>query len=102
MTLNFSKFSKVKCQGLTPDAEDDEHSGRDQSFAYDLKDQLVSATGKYNTFNWTYDALGNRLQQSYTVTGSQGNTITYSYNSGTNQNNLAGYKTGNGQIIISW
>jgi len=83
-------------RGNIASIENDQDSDRDQTFSYDLKDQLVSATGKYNTFNYTYDALGNRLQQGYTVTGSQGNTITYSYTSGTNQLSQAS-KVVNGQ-----
>ena len=50
-----------------------------QSFGYDLKDQLNGSTGEYGHFKWTYDGLGNRVSEVH------GNTTTYSYASGTNR-----------------
>jgi len=57
-------------------------NSKSQYFSYDLKDQLISASGAYGNFNWTYDALGNRIQQV-----KDGIATDYSYQTGTNKLN---------------
>ncbi len=52
-----------------------------QAFTYDLKDQLIGAQGDaYGSFEWEYDALGNRTQEVHGDT-----TIAYSYGTGNNR-----------------
>ncbi len=51
-----------------------------QNFGYDALDRLTSATGSYGTFGWTYDKLGNRLNQTRASA-----TTTYGYTAGTNR-----------------
>ena len=69
------------------------NSNRSQAFAYDLKDQLVSATGAYGAFSWSYDRLGNRLTQN------AGAIANYSYYPGANR--LESYDETGGESATS-
>ena len=67
-TVRFDLTYTAGARGNIALITDAVNSGRSQTFTYDLKDQLVSASGSYGTFAWTYDALGNRTVQ--TISGS--------------------------------
>ena len=54
--------------------------GNSQTFGYDMLDRLTDASGAYGTFGWTYDKLGNRLNQKL-----GGVTTTYTYPAKTNR-----------------
>ena len=58
--------------------------GRTQMFQYDALYRLTQAQGLYGTFNYTYDAVGNRLSQQLTG-GANNFSETYTYAATSNQ-----------------
>jgi len=85
---------EVDGRGNITAISDGVHSSRSQTFSYDLKDQLVSATGAYGSFSWSYDVLGNRTSQNH-----GGAAVNYAYYSGANR--LESYDETGGESAMS-
>ena len=55
-------------------------AGNSQAFGYDVLNRLITASGNYGAFAWTYDKNGNRLTQTL-----GGALASYAYTAGTNR-----------------
>ncbi|MEJ6401880.1 RHS repeat-associated core domain-containing protein [Yoonia sp. 2307UL14-13] len=72
---------------------------QDQAFTYSNREFLASADGAWGEFDWLYDSVGNRREQS-TLAGGISVADTYSYWSDTNQLDRIDLATGNARQFL--